>query len=77
MKECQVTAKELEASGPGSCTAIPVDMSKFSEVERFVKEFSARETVLHVLINNAGTTWAEPIDEYPVRSFLSASLHLC
>jgi short-subunit dehydrogenase len=52
-------------------------MSKFSEVERFVKEFSARETVLHVLINNAGTTWAEPIDEYPVRSFLSALLHLC
>jgi NAD(P)-dependent dehydrogenase (short-subunit alcohol dehydrogenase family) len=51
-------------------------MSKFSEVERFVRELSARETVLNVLINNAGTTWAEPIDEYPVRQSLSASLCL-
>jgi len=51
-------------------------MSKYSEVERFVEELSARETVLNVLINNAGTTWAEPIDDYPVCSLLSASLRL-
>jgi NAD(P)-dependent dehydrogenase (short-subunit alcohol dehydrogenase family) len=68
-KECHATAEELGTSGPGSCTAIPADMSKFSEVERFVRELSARETVLNVLINNAGTTWAEPIDEYPDEGF--------
>jgi len=76
VKECQDTAKELEASGPGSCIAIPADMSKLSEVERFVKELSTRETVLNVLVNNAGTTWAEPIDEYPVRCLPSASPNL-
>lgn len=51
-------------------------MSKFSEVERFVKELSAQETVLNVLVNNAGTTWAEPIDEYMVR-YLLVHLELC
>ncbi|KAG0696025.1 hypothetical protein DFH29DRAFT_984761 [Suillus ampliporus] len=64
-KECQTTAKELGTIGPGSCTAIPADMSKFSEVERFVQELSARETVLNVLVNNAGTTWAETYRRTP------------
>lgn len=41
-------------------------MSKFSEVERLVKEISAKEKALHVLVNNAGAAWAAGIDEYPV-----------
>lgn len=52
--------------GPGTCLSIPADMQKFEEVERLVKELSAREKTLHVLVNNAGATWGTSLDDYPV-----------
>lgn len=68
-KDCEATAQELNATGPGSCVPLPADMSKFSEVERLVKEISAKEKALHVLVNNAGAAWAAGIDEYPDAAF--------
>ena len=41
-------------------------MSKYSEVERLVKELASREKALHILVNNAGAAWGAGIDEYPV-----------
>lgn len=67
MAECDATADELTQLGPGKCFAIPADMQKLSEVERLVSELERREKVLHVLVNNAGATWGESIDNYPVR----------
>lgn len=45
-------------------------MQKLSEVERLVKELSAREKALHVLVNNAGAAWGATLDEYPVSIIL-------
>ena len=53
--------------GPGKCFAIPADMQQLSEVERLVFELERREKVLHVLVNNAGATWGDSVDDYPVR----------
>jgi NAD(P)-dependent dehydrogenase (short-subunit alcohol dehydrogenase family) len=64
-KDCDATAKELNALAPGACVPLPADLQKAAEVERLVKELSAREKVLHVLVNNAGATWGAPLDEYP------------
>ncbi|KAI0775579.1 NAD-P-binding protein [Trametes elegans] len=64
-KDCNATADELNNLGPGSCVAIPADMQKLEEVERLVKELSARENALHVLVNNAGAAWGSTLDEYP------------
>ena len=58
----------MTALGPGICVAIPADMQKLSEVERLVNELAKKETALHVLVNNAGATWGESLDEYPVRT---------
>ena len=44
-------------------------MQKLEEVERLVKELSAREKALHVLVNNAGAAWGATLDDYPVRSY--------
>ncbi|EKM49903.1 uncharacterized protein PHACADRAFT_265659 [Phanerochaete carnosa HHB-10118-sp] len=68
-KDCDETAKELNALGMGTCTPLPADLQKVSEVERLVKEISSRETALHVLVNNAGTTWGAEIDEHPDEAF--------
>jgi len=68
-QDCAETAKELCALGPGECVAIPADMQKLSEVERLAEELAAKESKLHVLVNNAGATWADSIDDYPDGGF--------
>ena len=68
-KDCAETEKELNALGPGTCISLPADMQKLEEVERLVKELSAREKALHVLVNNAGAAWGATLDDYPVRSY--------
>ena len=70
VKDCNGTADELNALGPGQCIPIPADMQKLSEVERLVSEISKREKALHILVNNAGAVWGAGIDEYPVRASL-------
>ncbi|KAF9229131.1 NAD(P)-binding protein [Gyrodon lividus] len=67
--DCDATAKELNVLGPGTCVPIPADVSKFSEVERLVGELSAKENALNVLVNNAGTVWAQPLDDYSDEGF--------
>jgi NADP-dependent 3-hydroxy acid dehydrogenase YdfG len=66
-KECEETAKELNALGPGKCIPIATDMQKLSDVDRLVDEISSKEKVLHVLVNNAGAAWGDKVDAYPVR----------
>ncbi|EPQ60527.1 NAD P-binding protein [Gloeophyllum trabeum ATCC 11539] len=64
-KDCEATAKELNALGSGQCISIPADLQKVDEVERLVKELSSKEKALHVLVNNAGAAWGATIDDYP------------
>ncbi|KAH8155970.1 hypothetical protein CIB48_g12277, partial [Xylaria polymorpha] len=64
-RACEEAAAELTARGPGSCVAIPADLLKLSECERLVSELRARESRLHVLVNNSGVTWGAPLDEFP------------
>jgi len=59
---CDAAAKEL--SQYGTCISLPADVGKVDELKRVAKELSAREPKLHILVNNAGANWAEPIDAY-------------
>jgi NAD(P)-dependent dehydrogenase (short-subunit alcohol dehydrogenase family) len=60
---CQRTAEEL--SKEGECIALPADVSTEAECRRLAAELARREPALHVLVNNAGTTWGAPLAEYP------------
>ena len=66
-KDCEETAEELNALGPGKCIPIAADMQKFSDVDKLVNEISSKEKALHVLVNNAGAAWGDKFDAYPVR----------
>lgn len=66
-KDCDVTATELSALGPGKCIALPADLQKIDEVDRLVATLSSKEKAIHVLVNNAGAAWAESVDNFPVR----------
>jgi NAD(P)-dependent dehydrogenase (short-subunit alcohol dehydrogenase family) len=68
-KDCDTTAKELTGFGPGTCVPLPADLQRLEEVERIVKEISSKEKVLHVLVNNAGATWGETVDDFPDEAF--------
>ncbi|KZP10542.1 NAD-P-binding protein [Athelia psychrophila] len=68
-KDCDETAKELTAMGPGTCFAIPADLQKVEAVNNLVQELSSKEKALHVLINNAGAAWGDSIDDHPDEAF--------
>lgn len=61
---CEALAAEIRADG-GDCIALPADLSTLAEIDRLVAELAARESRLHVLVNNAGATWGAPVATFP------------
>lgn len=62
VEACEATAREL--SEHGTCVAIPADLSREAECQRFAAEVAGREAHVDILINNAGATWGAPIADY-------------
>ncbi|KAL2157354.1 hypothetical protein VTH06DRAFT_6172 [Thermothelomyces fergusii] len=65
---CEAACAELNALPgvrPGSAVALPADLASLAECRRLAAELSAREKMLHVLVNNSGATWGEAYDSYP------------
>ena len=62
---CDNACQELNALGPGSAYAIPANFYDEKECRRLAEELKKREKKLHVLINNSGSNWGAPYDEYP------------
>jgi NAD(P)-dependent dehydrogenase (short-subunit alcohol dehydrogenase family) len=52
-------------AGKGSAHAIPADFYKEEDCKRMVEELKKRESKLHVLVNNSGSNWGAPYDEFP------------
>lgn len=61
--DLQSTADEL--SEHGTCVALPKDLSTPEGCRELAAEIAGREDAVHVLVNNAGAAWGEPIDDYP------------
>jgi NAD(P)-dependent dehydrogenase (short-subunit alcohol dehydrogenase family) len=49
----------------GKVVSIPADLSTEAECVRLAAEVGAREDQLHILVNNAGATWGEPLETFP------------
>lgn len=78
-KACAQACDELNALGKGgSAHFIPADFYKEASVLNLVEELKKRETKLHVLVNNSGSNWGAPYDEYPENAWtrvLTLNLH--
>ena len=61
---CDATAERLAKEYGGECISIPADLSNLEGIGALVKELSSKEKSLDILINNAGASWGEPIDQY-------------
>ena len=66
-QRCRAAAAELAKRG--SCEPLPAELSRMDEVERLARDLAARESALHVLVNNAGTAWGDKLDEFPERGW--------
>jgi NAD(P)-dependent dehydrogenase (short-subunit alcohol dehydrogenase family) len=61
----EVCAKvEKDLSKMGDCVAIPADVATNEGRKKLVEEITKREGKLHILVNNAGAAWGEPLDNY-------------
>ena len=71
--ECEKTASEINilaknssgASAAGSIAGFGGDVSSEEGVAKLVADATDRTDILDILINNAGTTWGAPFDEFP------------
>lgn len=61
--ECAKTAAAL--SEKGTCIAIPADLSTEAGCRSLADAITARESALHILVNNAGANWGAPLAEFP------------
>jgi len=48
----------------GECVALQADVSRMDEILRLSEEMAEREPKLHILVNNAGVGWGQPIEDY-------------
>jgi NAD(P)-dependent dehydrogenase (short-subunit alcohol dehydrogenase family) len=55
---------EAASAIPGHVTGLVADISTLAGIERLAAELSARESSLHLLVNNAGTLSDAPIDAF-------------
>ena len=60
---CDEMAAEL--SHQGSCISLPADLATEAACVALASQVAARETELHILVNNAGATWGAPMAEFP------------
>ncbi len=64
---CDAVADEL--SMIGRCISLPHDLSTMEGVQSLVADIGNREERLHILVNNAGAAWGEPIETFPEKGF--------
>ncbi len=64
---CDRTAGDLARFGP--CLSAPADVATPEGRAVLVHALSAGEDRLHILVNNAGTSWGAPYTEYPDAAF--------
>src|SRR6478672_4064041 len=56
---------EEQLSEFGDVRAIPADLSSHDECRRLAGLVTADTDALHILVNNAGATWGEPLESFP------------
>lgn len=63
---CEAVAAELNAlDATGTAVGFAGDVGTPEGIEALVGDVKSRTDTLHILVNNAGVTWGEPIDTFP------------
>lgn len=70
-KQCDAAAAALNLEGPGTCTSLPADLTTDAACRALAAAVRARAAggQLHVLVNNAGSTWGAHLEEFPEQAW--------
>ncbi len=67
---CEAVAQELNAMGlKGKAEGFGGDVGSEAGVEALATEVAARTDKLHILMNNAGRTWGDPLGQHPYKAW--------
>jgi NAD(P)-dependent dehydrogenase (short-subunit alcohol dehydrogenase family) len=68
--DCERLAGELNAlDTPGKAEGFAADVSSEPGIAALVAEVKRRTDTLHILVNNAGTSWGEPLETFPYHAW--------
>ncbi|CAE7552324.1 rhlG, partial [Symbiodinium necroappetens] len=68
-KDTSKYAAELTSKGPGCCTALTCDISKYDQQKILIDSVQKAEGKLHILVNNSGTNFNAPLGKYSPEMF--------
>jgi NAD(P)-dependent dehydrogenase (short-subunit alcohol dehydrogenase family) len=67
---CEAVAQELNAlDAGGTAEGFAGDVANEAGVIALASEVKARTARLHILVNNAGKTWGEPLESFPHKAW--------
>ncbi|KAG8828986.1 hypothetical protein FRC17_007242 [Serendipita sp. 399] len=64
-KQLKEVSEALTKKGPGSCSYIVADLGSKAGCDALTAAFKAKESKLHILVNNSGATWGAPFNDVP------------
>ncbi|MGX5803203.1 SDR family oxidoreductase [Bradyrhizobium sp. Arg314] len=67
--DCEKVAAELNALGGGKAEGFAGDVGSEAGIAALVEAISARTDRLHILMNNAGAAWGEPLETFPYHAW--------
>ena len=68
-ERCERVAVDLERDRGVRCAGLACDVSSSDDVTRLVAETRDRFGRIDVLVNNAGTAWADPVEDTPLHGW--------
>lgn len=68
--DCERAAEEINGlGGPGSVEGFAADVSTEAGIAALIEEVKGRTDRLHILVNNAGVSWGEPLETFPYHAW--------
>lgn len=68
--DCENVASELNELGGGNAQGFAGDVASEAGMAAIVEEVRARTDRLHILMNNAGAAWGEPLETFPYHAWV-------
>ena len=62
-------AAAAELAQYGTVISVPADLSREEECQRLAAEVGQNEEDVNILVNNAGTNWGAPLEEFPAHGW--------
>lgn len=64
-KQLKEVSEQLNKIRPGSCEYVIADLSSKAGCDSLVEAVKAKESKIHILVNNSGSSWGAPFDNFP------------